>query len=334
MKNRNGFTLVELLSTITILAIVLGIVSASFIGINRYIKKSFYKTLEESILVSGGEYYAYTKERPEMFGEEKRVSLQTLVNNKYISEVVDRKGNQCNLATSYVGAYKDSYDKTNYYVCLTCNLDDYQSNREECSGNIDYSLQMIATVNNTNKIYQSNNWVDEYVKLTFKTLNDVSKVMVKDSHTGVNYSCDINNNTCSVNVLETGTYEYYGVSSTNQETRHGYIKILVYKTKTSFTVYEDTNQITSDNVLKSITENTINLNIEVKDIIDLESKVQSIKYSFEKQGNAKKYILVDNNLEEFVINKTLDLNKYDLVIEVKDYAGNINTRTITYEVLK
>ena len=157
MKNRNGFTLVELLSTIAILAIVLGIVSIAYVGITKHLKASFYKTLEESILVSGGEYYAYTNERPEMFGEEKRVSLQTLVNNKYSTDIVDRKGNQCNLATSYVGAYKDSYDKTNYYVCLTCNLDDYQSNREECSGNIDYSLQMIATVNNTNKIYQSNN---------------------------------------------------------------------------------------------------------------------------------------------------------------------------------
>ena len=334
MKNRKGFTLIELLSIIAILTIVLGIVSTAFISINKHIKTSFYKALEESILVSGGEYYAYTKERPEMFGEEKRVSLQDLVNNKYTSEIVDRKGNACNLATSYVGAYKDSYDKTNYYVCLTCDLDDYQSAREECSGNIGYSLQMIATVNNTNKIYQSNNWVNQYVKLTFKTLNDVAKVIVKDSNTGVNYSCDITNNTCSVNVLESGTYEYYGVSSNNQETKRGYINILVDKNKPSFAVYEDTTEIISDNVFKSITTNTINLNIEVKDIIDLESKVQSIKYSFEKQGSAKNYIAVDNNLEEFVINKTLGLNKYDLIIEVKDYAGNINTRTITYEVLK
>ena len=28
-------------------------------------KKSYYKILEESILISGGEYYSYTKKRPE-----------------------------------------------------------------------------------------------------------------------------------------------------------------------------------------------------------------------------------------------------------------------------
>ena len=78
-KNKKGFTLVELLSTIAILAIVLGIVSAAYIGITKHLKASYYKTLEESILVSGGEYYSYTSDRPVMFGDEKRVSLKDLV---------------------------------------------------------------------------------------------------------------------------------------------------------------------------------------------------------------------------------------------------------------
>ena len=109
-KNKKGFTLVELLSTIAILAIVLGIVSAAYIGINKHLKASYYKTLEESILVSGGEYYSYTSDRPVMFGDEKRVSLKDLVENKSSTEIVDRSGKQCNLDGSYVGAYKHSYD--------------------------------------------------------------------------------------------------------------------------------------------------------------------------------------------------------------------------------
>ena len=47
MKSKKGFTLVELLSTIAILAIVLGIVSAAYIGVTKHLKASFYKTLEE-----------------------------------------------------------------------------------------------------------------------------------------------------------------------------------------------------------------------------------------------------------------------------------------------
>ena len=336
-KNKKGFTLVELLSTIAILAIVLGIVSAAYVGITKHLKASFYKTLEESILVSGGEYYAYTSDRPVMFGDEKSVSLKDLVENKYSTDIVDRKGNQCNLDTSYVGAYKDSYDKTNYYVCLTCDGDSYTSDKPECSGNIGYSLQVTATVNDTNKVYQVNNWVNSYVKLTFKTLNNVEKVYVKDNILGTSFNCTMTGTsikTCSINVDKSGNYEYYGISSSNKETKHGHINIKVDTTNPRFDVYEDTTLITSDSITKNITSNSININATVKDIVDSDSKVQSIRYSFEKQGSSKNYVTIDNNLTEFNITKNLELGKYKLEIEIKDYAGNVNTRTITYQINK
>ena len=337
MKSKKGFTLVELLSTIAILAIVLGIVSAAYIGITKHLKASFYKTLEESILVSGSEYYSYTKERPVMFGDEKRISLKDLVENKYSNDIVDRKGNRCNLATSYVGAYKDNYDKTNYYVCLTCDGDSYTSDKPECSGNIGYSLQVTATVNDTNKVYQANNWVNSYVKLTFKTLNNVEKVYVKDNILGTSFNCTMTGTsikTCSINVDKSGNYEYYGISSSNKETKHGHINIKVDTTNPRFDFYEDTTLITSDSITKNITSNSININNIVKNIVDSDSKVQSIRYSFEKQGSSKNYVTIDNNLTEFNINKNLGLGKYELIIEIKDYAGNIGSRTITYQINK
>ena len=337
MKNKKGFTLIELLSTIAILTIVLGIASTAYIGISKYLKKSYYKTLEESILVSGGEYYTYTKERPEMFGDEERVSLKYLVENKYSTDIVDRKGTKCDLNDSYVGAYKDSYDKTNYYVCLTCSGDNYEPDKPECLGNIGYSLQATATINDTNKVYQVNNWVNQYVKLTFKTLNNVETVYVKDNILGTSFNCTMTGTsikTCSINVDKSGNYEYYGISSSNKETKHGHINIKVDTTNPRFDVYEDTTLITSDSITKNITSNSISINATVKDIVDSDSKVQSIRYSFEKQGSSKKYVTIDNNLTEFNITKDLDLGKYELIIEIKDYAGNIGSRTIIYQINK
>ena len=49
MKNKRGFTLVELLGTISLIAIILAIVSASYINITKHIRLSYYKTLEEAI---------------------------------------------------------------------------------------------------------------------------------------------------------------------------------------------------------------------------------------------------------------------------------------------
>ena len=333
MKNKKGFTLIELLSTLSILAIVLGIVSAAYIGKNKHLKASYYKTLEESILVSGGEYYAYTRDRPEMFGDTKKIPLAELVEKKYSTNIVDRNGNTCNLDSSYVGAYKDSYDKTNYYVCLTCSNDDYinSGNKSECSEDINYSLQMIAKVNGTNKIYQSSTWINSSVKLEFKTLNDVKMVYVQGDKEENKFNCtmkkDNNIKTCSVEVKARDEYVYYGVSSNGKTTKSGYIEILVDTKAPTFDI------LTDKEIPEKITD-ILSINYIVGKIEDEESGVQSIRYSFEKQGASKKYIYIDNTSKEFNIAKDLDAGKYELEVEIKDYAGNSNKRKIDYEIKK
>lgn len=50
MKNRKGFTLVELIGVIVILGIVLGLVSIAFVSINNHIKTTYYKEIETVLL--------------------------------------------------------------------------------------------------------------------------------------------------------------------------------------------------------------------------------------------------------------------------------------------
>ena len=335
MKDKKGFTLVELLSTIAILAIILGIASASYIGIKRHIRRSYYNTLEESILISGGEYFSYTTDKPNIFGDEKKISLEKLVDGKYITEVIDQKGKSCNLSDSYVMAYKNSSDKSDYYVCLKCPNDEYPNDKDNinkaCSGGITYSLRMIATIGNTSKLYKEGEYTNQDVKLTFQTFNDVTKIEVKKDNQVVKTCTMTDKNglkSCSVEITSSGKYEYYGKTGENQ-TKSGTIDILIDKVKPEFNVYDNESLIDKNEVLKSTESNNKSIIVNVKDIKDLDSGVKTIKYTFDSN-----YINTDRTKEEFKIEKELNLGKTNLKIEVEDYAGNIKTRVITYQVYK
>ena len=283
MKNKRGFTLVELLGTISLIAIILAIVSASYINITKHIRLSYYKTLEESVLVAGSEYYAYTSNRPNMFGEEKKVSLAYLVENKYITNVVDKKGNTCSLDDSYITSYKNSSDKTKYYVCLICNSDDYKTSTLECNGSLDYTLKTYLTINDTGREYQEGTWVNKYVKVEYKTLNDIKEAIAKDQSGNIkkcNMTLKNGFRSCTLTLDVSGKYELYGTNGdkiTSSITKD----ISVDKISPSFTIYEDTTRI-ENKISRETTTDKTTVNINVKDIVDNESKVRSIKYSFGK----------------------------------------------------
>ena len=61
MKNKKGFTLVELIGVIVVLAIILGIISVAFINLKKSYGLTYYKSLELATLNAASDYFAYNK---------------------------------------------------------------------------------------------------------------------------------------------------------------------------------------------------------------------------------------------------------------------------------
>ena len=77
---KKGFTLVELLGVVAILAIVLGMTIIGYINVNNGMKKHYYEGVEESALMSATDYYTYNKNAmPTTFGEPSVISFKELV---------------------------------------------------------------------------------------------------------------------------------------------------------------------------------------------------------------------------------------------------------------
>lgn len=130
--NKKGFTLTELLGVIVLLGIVLGIASLGVKAINMKIRESYYDTLEESILLASHDYFDFEKEKPKKINDQTNVTLNELIKKKYLNEVLGKNKKKCDLDSSYVIASKVSSDKINYYVCLSCQSDNYMSDNEIC----------------------------------------------------------------------------------------------------------------------------------------------------------------------------------------------------------
>ena len=113
MKNKKGFTLVELLSTIVILAILL---SASVFAITKFVGKSKVESMEAQrrAFVMAGKSYAqdHSNVLPNSIGEKKDIYANVIKNAKYLkNNLVNTDGKSC-MANSFIRVYK--YDETGY----------------------------------------------------------------------------------------------------------------------------------------------------------------------------------------------------------------------------
>lgn len=131
LKNNNlGFTLVELLASISILALLTGIVLTSYSKYLKGAKERYFKNQEQAVMLSGKEYFTdYRSKLPQEIGEIKSVKLETLYEEKYIDKLKDYNGQKCNGSTdetaNKVYVEKVSERKYTYYAIIECN--DYKT---------------------------------------------------------------------------------------------------------------------------------------------------------------------------------------------------------------
>jgi len=135
MKDKKGFTLIEIIAVVIILGLIILIAVPFFTGSLSVFRDDYYEDLKNNVNNSGKEFFADNKlYLPHSTLDASVVKVADLVNSKYINDVKDYNGKQCDLSSSYVIAIRKGKDDYDYTTCLTCSEDDYDSTSDpNCS---------------------------------------------------------------------------------------------------------------------------------------------------------------------------------------------------------
>lgn len=127
MKNKKGFTLVELLAVIIILGVISTVIIFAVTSLINKAKLNYYKTMGNNLLAAGQDYYTTTKSaRPKRLGYVASISLSDLVSENYFKEAKTYDGK--NTCSGFVKSWRNSDGKYQYKACLDCGTEYQDSN--------------------------------------------------------------------------------------------------------------------------------------------------------------------------------------------------------------
>ena len=150
IKNNKGFTMVELLAAI----VILGILSAVAIGAVSWIlqrsRENYYVTLEKNVTMAGENYYVDNRASlPKSIGQNRRILLKTLVDKKYLPEVLDYNKNDCTASSdSYIKVVK--YSESDYLYTAYFDCPGYKTSEEEQIKDINIQIDFDYSERNIN----------------------------------------------------------------------------------------------------------------------------------------------------------------------------------------
>jgi len=323
MKNKSGFTMVELLVSFVIMVFLLGIGFVSYQFIIEKVEVNYYKNLEEELLLAGSDFFTNHREEKPLSGYNV-VQIDELVVDKYIETLKDRKGKTCdNNSDSKVYIYK-TIEGYSYETCLVCN--DYKTDGTYCDG-IALGVINISAVKEGGGSYNpllsfaNASWSNKDVVVTFNVTTDVTKFIITNTSTGIKRTCDnIIDRKCSMKFSNTASY--------NVDAYYDDIEIAPSKT---FNIKIDK---VVPIVSYDLAEGTYDENRIVKVTVSDNQKINYVEYKLYKDGlliYSGNPIIENDNIVSFKNNLNND-GTWKLDVKASDGAGNVVNETRSFVI--
>ncbi len=147
LNNKKGFTLVEMLSVMVILAVLIGLAVPAYYTYIRSAEKEAYRSAEKDLTDSAttamlecvndrGNEFCRDKKFPQNDNEYIKLTMKELIESSYMDPVHDPKNRKkyCDEENSYAYIVKNKESETggySYFACLKC------SNYESTACNMD-----------------------------------------------------------------------------------------------------------------------------------------------------------------------------------------------------
>ena len=196
MKSKNGFTLVELLVTITIMISIMAIAIVSFTTISKQKKEDSYRKVQNEAETAGEQYFENNSYLFEDMsdGSVAKITIGTLVDKDYLNKITDPRTGKTVNKCDYIEVTKKNNKYTGVYK---------ESDDENCNDSIlqiiikEPGAPSISITNSGNK--GTNDWYTTNVKTT-ATINtndngNISEIL----------SCMSKNGSCNPNTPEDTT---------------------------------------------------------------------------------------------------------------------------------
>ena len=145
MKDK-GFTLVELLAAMVILALLIFVGTMTVSNIFDNTKDNYYRSLENTLSIAGNEYFNDNREdRP--IDDYNFVDMETLVSHEYMDELMTYDGKEKCSSETGVYIYNEG-NENQYEVFLVC--DEYKSEGVYCNGKKSGTIHITGNINDKN----------------------------------------------------------------------------------------------------------------------------------------------------------------------------------------
>ena len=302
IRKKKGFTLVELLATIIILGLLVTIAYISVSSILNRGNDSYYKSQEDMLVLAGREYFAdHRSELPKEIGDTSTVTLETLIEEKYIDPIKDKDEVDCDKLNSNVTAQKITEKDFQYYGTLACG--GYTTTGDKAKPTISFDPGKKSS--------------ESPITVTMKiTDNEEVKsyryVITKDGEEYQDSGYQTYNGNVTINLTELGLYKITGYaidSSGNMSTRNS----------GQYSYYKgiDCSKVDISSSLKKGTITNKDVSISFK----LPSNTYRIELS--KQTNDGEYELIDSYIGNTIPDVVLDTEgRHQVRAVLYDKEGN------------